>query len=349
MLILSSVISFFVIIFILTLAHELGHLIAAKAAKLKVEEFGVGFPPRLISIIRGKTRYSLNILPLGGFVKIAGQEDPTVFGGLASKGIRVRLIVLSAGALMNALVPFLLFSTANIIPHRVNMGRVIVVGVFLNSPAWEAGIQPRDAILDVDGNQVRNINDLQVYFQLNLGKNTTVIIEHANGTVENVYITPQLRFPKGQNTTGLVVDEINTTTVTRSYTFGRAISLGVQEYIETIILFKNETALWFVRSAVPVVMGPVGIAHLSGEIAREGISQLMDFAAFVSINLAFVNLIPLPASDGGRIFFVILEWFRQGKRVPPRVETLAHGIGFAMLLALVLVITYYDIVRIINA
>ena len=130
--------------------------------------------------------------------------------------------------------------------------------------------------------------------------------------------------------------------------FWKAIPLAAMEYRETFVLFKNEILSWFVRGTAPQVAGPVGIAQITGEVAKAGISPLLEFSAFLSINLAIINILPLPALDGGRIVFVFLELVRRGKRVPPKAEGLVHFVGFTMLMALILVITYQDIIRIVT-
>ena len=134
----------------------------------------------------------------------------------------------------------------------------------------------------------------------------------------------------------------------QSYPPWAAIPMGITNCADTYVLFKNEIQKWFIGAATPQIAGPVGIAQMTGEVARAGISPLMEFAAFISINLGIINLLPLPALDGGRIVFVLLEWVRRGKRVAAKTEGLVHLIGFAMLIALILVITYQDIIRIIS-
>jgi len=186
MTILISIVSFLVVIAVLILAHELGHFITAKASGVRVEEFGLGFPPRLLSVRRGETRYSLNAIPLGGFVKMAGEEDPKVPGSLASKGIGTRLLVLSAGSLMNLLLPLLLFSIAFMIPQPLEIGQVMIEEVDPDSPAARAGFEPGDTLLSVNEKPVNNIGDLHRYIQLNLGKEITILVKHSDSTTENI-------------------------------------------------------------------------------------------------------------------------------------------------------------------
>ncbi len=345
---LISIASFFVVIVVLILAHELGHFITAKASGVRVDEFGLGFPPRLLSVRRGETRYSLNAIPLGGFVKMAGEEDPKVSRSLASKGISTRLLVLSAGSLMNALLPLLLFSIAFMIPHNLVIGQVMIEEVAPNSPAARAGIKPGDMFLSINNKPVNNIGDLHRYIQLNLGKEVTVLVKHSDSTTENVQVIPRWRPPEGQGAVGIVVSASNSTITSQRYPLWKAIPLGASACIETFVLFKNGIISMIIGTAPVAVAGPVGIAQITGEVAKAGISPLLEFAAFLSLNLAIINLFPLPALDGGRIAFVLLEGVRRGRRISPKTEGLIHAIGFALLMAAFLAITYQDIIRIIS-
>ncbi|MFC2001460.1 RIP metalloprotease [Chloroflexota bacterium] len=344
---LFTIVAFVGVLVVLILAHEIGHFVTAKMSGVGVEEFGLGFPPRLFSIKRGETRYSINAMPLGGFVKMAGEEDPTVPRSLASKSTGTRILVLSAGSLMNALLPILLFSIAFMVPHNVVSGQVLVEEVSQGAPAAQAGIKPGDILLRIDESPLQNIGDLHRYLQLNLGKEVDILVEHSDSSTENVRVIPRWRPPEGQGATGIVVRTSNPTIVRQSYPFWQAIPKGIGECVKTFVLFKN-AIISMIIGAVPVLLtGPVGIAQLTGEVARAGFSPLLEFTAFFSINLAIINIFPLPALDGGRIVFVLLEWVRRGKRVPPKTEGMIHVIGFAMLIAAMVAITYQDIIRII--
>ncbi len=343
-----TIVAFLVVLAVLILAHELGHFTTAKAFGIKVDEFGLGFPPRLLSVKLGETRYSLNAVPLGGFIKMAGEVDPKEPRSLASKSVGTRILVLSAGSLMNALLPLLLFSIAFMVPHDIVIVDVVVQEVAPNSPADMAGIGSEDTILSVNEQPVRNISDLHRYIQLNLGKETTLVVSRSDSTTEEVQLIPRWKPPEGEGAIGIVVSMPNPTIVTQSEPFWRAIPMGVGELLETFVLFKNAILSMFIGTESLQVTGPVGIAQITGEAAKAGISPLLEFAAFLSINLAIINIFPLPALDGGRIVFVLLEWVRRGKRISPRTEGLIHAIGFALLMAAILAITYQDILRIIS-
>ncbi len=343
-----SIVAFFGVLVVLILAHELGHFVTAKASGVKVEEFGIGFPPRLLGIRRGETLYSINAIPLGGFTKMVGEEDPKETGSLASKGIGTRLLVLYAGSVMNLLLPLLLFSVAFMIPHDVVSGQMIIEEVAEGSPAARAGIEPGDTLLTINDKPVYNIAVLQRYVHLNLGKETTMLVSHSDSTTEEVQVIPRWRPPEGEGATGILVSMSDQTVVSQHYPFWRAIPMGVSECIETFILFKNEIMSWFIRGTSPQLTGPIGIAQITGEVAKAGLSPLLELAAFISINLGIVNLFPIPGLDGGRIVFVLIEWVRRGKRIKPEREGLVHLIGFGLLIAAMLAVTYQDIIRIIS-
>lgn len=345
---LTTIGAFVGIIVVLIIAHEFGHFIAAKSFRVRVHEFGLGFPPRVFSTRRGETVYSLNAIPLGGFTKMAGEEDPKVPGSLASKRIGTRILVLSAGSIMNIILPLLLFSIAFMLPHNLVIGKVVVEEVALNSPAARAGIEPGDTLLSFNQKPVHNTGDLQRYIQLNLGKESTIVVQHSDSTTESVQLVPRWRPPEGQGAMGITVRMIDATVVRQSEPPWRAAPLAVSACVETFVLFKNGIIGMATGTTPFEVAGPVGIAQITGEVAKAGISPLLEFAAFLSINLALINIFPLPALDGGRILFVLLEWVRRGKRVSPKTEGLVHFIGFAALISIIMVITYRDIIRIIS-
>ncbi len=345
---LITIVVFVGMLVVLILAHELGHFITAKLTGVKVEEFGLGFPPRLLSIKRGETRYSLNAIPLGGFCRMAGEEDPEVPRSLSSKSIPTRLLILSAGSFMNLLLPLLLLSIAAMIPHNRVIGEVIVGDVAPDSPAAEAGIQVGDTLISVNGKAVHNTGDLIRYFYRYLGSDISVVVRHADSTTEEVRLIPRWKPPEGQGAVGVAVSNLNPTLVRERYSFWRAIPEGASIYWEMSLLYRNGM-ISMVIGALPVELtGPVGIAQLTGEVAKGGISPTLELAAFISLNLAIINIFPIPAMDGGRIVFVLLEWVRRGKRIAPKTEGLIHTIGFLLLIGGLLAITYQDIIRLIS-
>lgn len=347
--VLLAITSFIGMLVLLVFAHEFGHFITAKLAKVKVEEFGIGFPPRLFSFKKGETTYSLNAIPLGGFTKMAGEEDATVPDGLASKSIPVRILVLTAGSLMNILLPILLISASLMIPHNVVVEEVYVQEVAPNSPAQIAGIEPGDRILSVNGRPVNNRGDVVYSIQLHLGSKVTMLIQKANGSQQKVSMVPRWKPPKGEGATGVLLTAKNTATKRQAYPFWKAVPDSFVHCGQILALFKNEIIGWFVRGTTPQLTGPIGIAGLTGQVAKAGLSPLLEFAALISINLAIINLFPFPGLDGGRLIFVFLEWVRRGKKISPKREGLIHLIGLAVLLAVIVVVSYYDISSIIRS
>ena len=339
-----------VVLSVIIIVHELGHFISAKSTGVKVEEFGLGYPPRLphLSFKWGETRYSLNAIPFGGFTRMAGEEDPSEPRSLASKSIGVRLLVLSAGSLMNVLLPLILLSASFMIPHDVVMGEVVIKEVDLGSPAAMAGIEPGDTIVSINGKPVQSIGSLNRYIHLNLGKQIDMVISRGDSLTREVQVIPRWRPPEGEGATGILVGMPDATVVSQSYPFWKAVPLGMTEFAETFVLYKNGIISMIIGSEPADVVGPVGIVQFTGELAKTGISPVLEFAALISLILAIVNMFPLPALDGGRIVFVLVEWIRRGKRISPRTEGLVHAIGFFLLIGVMVIVTYQDIVRIVS-
>ncbi len=345
---IGTILWFLLILGILVLAHELGHFVFAKLFGVRVDEFGLGYPPRIAGVKRGETTYSLNLFPLGGFTKLAGEEDPNMPGSFAGKSRFARFVILAAGAFMNAVLPVLLLSIAFMIPHNTLVGNVTVESVGPGSPAEAAGIAPGDVILEVNGRKIQNLSDLQRSIQVNLGNEITVLLKKSGGGDKTVRVVPRWKPPEGQGAIGIVLKQADYTLIRESFPFWRAIPKGLGETVEMYVLLRNGIVSTVI-GAVPVQFGgPVAIAQVTGEVAKAGLSPLLEFASLLSINLAIFNLLPVPALDGGRILFVIIEWLRRGKRVPPKVESLVHLIGFVILIALIVLVTFTDILRILR-
>ena len=346
---LTTIVAFFFVLAIVVIAHELGHFATAKACGVRVDEFGIGFPPRIIALKYGETEYSLNWVPLGGFTKMAGEEDPNIERSLASKSIGKRLLVLSAGSIMNFILPFLLLTMAFMIPHDIVTGSVSVVEVVANSPAETAGIQAGDKILEINDKSINNTADISRYIQMNLGNEMTILLERSDGSKDTVTVVPRWNPPAGDGSVGFSIRTDNAAIEKRSYNPWVAFQKGATEAFETMVLFKNGILSMFIGTSTTAdLVGPVGIAQITGQVAQAGISPLLEWTAFFSLNLAIINLLPLPALDGGRIIFVLLEWIRRGKKVAPETEGKIHFLGFALLIMLMVAITFQDIGRIIG-
>lgn len=343
---LLTLLAFVAVLAIVILSHEFGHFFTAKLSGVKVLEFGVGYPPKIFGIKRGGTLYSINWLPFGGFVKMMGEEDPKDEGSLAKKSHATRLLVLSAGSIMNALLPLFLFSIAFMLPHDAINGSVLINEVAEDSPAEEAGILAGDYVLEIDGHEINSNIDASRYIQLNLGNETEFLVKHETGVTETLTLTPRWKNPEDQGATGISIETVDYEIVKETEPFFSAIGKGITQTGETLVLFKNAILQLFAGQESFELTGPVGIAEMTGEFARAGISPLLEFTAFFSINLAIINLLPLPALDGGRIAFVLIEWVRRGKRVSPETEGKIHFVGFMLLIVIMIAVTFQDILRI---
>jgi regulator of sigma E protease len=195
---------------------------------------------------------------------------------------------------------------------------------------------------------VRNIGNLHRYLQLNLGQEVTALVQHSDSTVDEIEVIPRWRPPQGEGAIGVTIHMPNPTITRQSFPLWEAVPMGAREYAETFVLFKHAILMLFIGAAPFQIAGPVGIAQLTGEVAKAGAGPLLEFAGFLSINFAIINMFPLPALDGGRIAFVLLELVRRGKRISAKTEELVHLIGFALLIGLFLTLTYQDITRILS-
>jgi len=251
---------------------------------------------------------------------------------------------------MNLLLPIILFSLVFMIPHNVLMEQVQVQQVAPSSPAAEAEIEQGDIILAINGHKINNRGDLAYYVRLSLGSETTLLLNKAANGEQEVTLVPRWTPPEGEGALGVEVGsaEGSQQIIRQSYSPWTATMLGTQRCVETLILFRNAIRSLFIGDTPLQVGGPVFIYQMTTEVARLGLLPLIMFTAFISLNLGIINLLPLPALDGGRIVFLLIELARRGKRVSPRVEHLVNAVGFALLILLMCIITYFDITRIIG-
>jgi len=348
-LILHTILPFLGILVVLIVAHEFGHYITAKLTGVKVLEAGLGYPPRIWGFTWRDTIYSINWLPLGGFVRLLGEEDPSDPNSLAAKPRWIRLLVLLSGSGMNFILPILLFAISFMIPHDVNVGLTQIAQVVPGTPAEEAGLQNGDVIFKINGEEVRNTREVSLAIRLNLGETIDFTVKHPDGVIETIPVHARWAPPQGQGPTGIQIASLYPFTEKESFPPWQAIPKGWTATLDALILARNEVISWFKGSSGPDVAGPVGIAQATGEVVKEsGWQVLLDFAALLSINLAIINILPLPMLDGGRIAFVLLEVVRRGRRIAPEKEALVHLIGLALIITLAVVVTYFDVIRIIR-
>lgn len=344
----TTVLIFVVMLVALVVAHELGHFFTAKLFGVYVEEFGVGFPPKLWGKRLGETEYTINALPIGGFVRLRGEEDPTDPRSLAATPRWQRFIILVSGAVVNLLLPIFLFAIAFMWPHEESIGRAVVAGVIPGSPAAEAGLQQGDVIYSIGGRDAKNVAEAGRYIRLNLGNDTEMVVKRGE-VFETVSVTPRWSPPAGEGPTGITISSQYPFTESVSLPPWEAIPQGARATLDSLILARNEVISWFRGSSGPQFAGPVAIAQTTGEVREEGgAPPLFELAALLSINLGVLNLLPLPMLDGGRVLFLLIEVARGGKRIAPEKEALVHMVGFALFMALAVVVTFADISRIVS-
>jgi regulator of sigma E protease len=362
---LNTLLPFFGMLVALIVIHELGHYITAKMFGVKVLEAGLGYPPRAFGFTWRGTLYSVNWLPLGGFVRLLGEEDPTDPQSLAAQKAWKRIVVLASGSVMNILLPILLFTAVFMLPREVSRGPVVIDLVEEGSPAAAAGIQPGDVLLAIDGEDVKNSTEAGRLIRLNMGDEMTFKVQRNpfGGGTEVVDVDVQARWapPEGQGPTGIQIHNKvggsavcqgpsppDQCTETEQYGLLTAVGKGWTSTWESLVLARNQVIAMFKGGTGPDVAGPVGIAQATGEVVEEaGWEPLLEFAALLSINLAIINMLPLPMLDGGRIAFVLLEVARRGKRVAPEKEAIVHLVGLALIITMAVVVTYFDVARII--
>jgi regulator of sigma E protease len=348
-LITYTILPFVGVLVLLIIVHEFGHYITAKLTGVKVLEAGLGYPPRIWGFVWRGTIYSINWLPLGGFCRLLGEEDPSDPSSLAAKPRWVRLLVLAAGSGMNFILPIALFAIFFMIPHTVNVGLTQITSVVPGAPAQEAGLQSGDVIFQINGKDVRNISEVSLAIRLNLGKTIDFTVKHTDGVIETIPVQARWSPPSNQGPTGIQIASLYPFTERESFPPWEAIPKGWTSTMNSLTLARNEVISWTKGSSGPDVAGPVGIAQATGEVVREsGFDVLLEFAALLSINLAIINILPLPMLDGGRIVFVLLEIVRGGKRIAPEKEALVHLVGLALIITFAVVVTYFDITRIIS-
>ena len=561
MVLLDTILPFIGVLLGLVVLHELGHFVAAKLAGVRVEEFGIGLPPRIGKGWQfGETLYSFNWLPIGGFVRLTGEEasgllitdvekgsrmaehfvagdrilqvngkrvispdqfldrifrtnaepkliftydhtesdgrktswtltttrtenpdddrppprnlrttpeqraeftnergEAEIFGlsvgidprSLGAKSKLTRILILAAGALVNAILPLILFAVGALIPDNVSAGPAMVTSTIEHAPAHQAGIRAGDRIIAIDGEPIQNAQDLSRAIQLNLGETLLFTVErppeqsltasrasrepehfdvhvHArlapeplahtvqpgdsvhdiadelgvspasviaawgietekfkegielelpggvtyvtqkDDTMLSIAIEEQVRMasiyaamgidpvhpPPGieievpQGATGISIANASLLVARDSPSLGESIAAGWTQTRDTFVLVRNRIRSWIAGGEPIELSGPVGIARVTGEVVdRAGWSRLIELAALISLNLAIINILPLPMLDGGRIMFVLIEIARRGKKISPEREGLVHMAGFAALLIFIVVISYFDIIK----
>lgn len=354
---IGTILIFIAVLFVIVIAHEAGHFFVARFHRIHVEEFGFGFPPKIFGKMKGKTLFSINALPLGGFVKLKGEQgdhkkDADSF---SHAPIWRRATVLAAGVTMNVLLAIFLYSIAfsfgfptaidsNLSPHaQVRDVRLQIVGVEQGTPAEKSGLKSNDIIRSINSTTVATSQELQHITKSNEGKTVSLMIERSHKTLQ-VFVTPtKLSGSNNQIGVGIFTSRVGTV----SYSMPYAVWMGIVETVKVLWLIIS--SLWNLlvtlithQTVSGDVVGPVGIAVITGKVLNLGFTYLLQLVAIISLNLAIINIIPIPALDGGRIFFLCIEKLR-GRPINQRVEALLHNVGFVALLLLIMIITVRDL------
>ena len=321
---------------ILIIIHELGHFTLAKLNGIYVEEFAIGMGPKLFGFKGKETEYNLRILPFGGFVRMLGEEGGAIKDNRAlnAKKPLQKISVIAAGATMNYILALVIFAA---IALNFGFAKPVISKVALNSPASEAGLLDGDKLLKVDNSTINTTNDLRLGIVLSKGEAITLEIER-NGEKLIKEVIP-------------VVDETGNTIIGITYesienpTFGEGISQGFKETLTMISqTFKSLKMMVSGEANFKTdVGGPVTIVKMSSQAAKAGIWTLMNFTAFMSIQLAVFNLLPFPALDGGLILIQALEMITR-KKIPEKFIGVVNSVGFALLMMLMVVVTLKDII-----
>lgn len=354
---LVTILVFMVLILLLVLVHELGHFAAAKLAGCRVEEFAFGFPPRLFSVVKGGTRYVFNLLPIGGYVKIQGEdmeeENPSP-DSFAGKSIPWRVIILAAGVFMNMVLAVVLLSIqagagVPVLVTEENQSRVTgmrthIVEVVAGSPAETAGILALDTVEAINLIEKPTID--QLVHEVDGARGAEVTLKLSRGhEIREIKVVPRENPPAEEGAMGVGLEE----TGLLKATWWKAPGEGLKRTWQMTGLIATEFAKIIGRLASgggggAELGGPIAIAVYTDVAAKLGFSYVLEWGALISINLALINILPFPALDGGRILFVLIEAIF-GRKVPGKWEYWAHTGGFVLLIALVLLVTYHDVMR----
>ena len=370
-----SLVSFVIVFSLMVFAHELGHFIVAKRAGVRVREFGFGFPfapdkppaerPLTWKIAedKGGTVYTVNLIPFGGFVNL-GENDPDDPRSLASFPKRVRLTTLLAGPGMNLLLALIVFIVAALVGYPEFLFGVGIVDVQAGSPAEEAGLQVQDIVLRVgdlpfdqitsDGQRAGDLVERMVeYVGPRAGQEIVVVVQRGLGEdaqVLEVTVVPQAN-ESGEGKMGVGIQPIPVRLNRVSPPLLEAIRYGLREISYTVqmtVMIPIKVLQGLVPAGAARTVGPMGIARMTGDAVQQSLSvdwayPILHLVGVLNVAIAITNLLPIPAFDGGRILFILVEAVR-GKPISPEKEGLVHGIGLMILLLLMVVITIQDIV-----
>src|SRR3989344_1233751 len=365
-----TVIIFLLILSILILIHEFGHFIVAKIAGVKVEVFALGFPTSLISKKIGETRYSINALPIGGYVRLFGEDIPTETENHRSffaQSLPVKLAVALAGAFMNVVLGIIAFTVlyANIGIPTSETNYPVILAVNPDSPAHKANLKALDRIIKIGDREVKTDKEVKDAVVFYAGKQipfrvdrtpltllSNLFVQKSAREVVSVWATPRANPEAGQGPLGIAIDTIPVTQTT-FYPFlemvvkasGRGVSDSIEFTRQILFGLGNMVKNLVVQKQVPEdVSGPVGIYQIVNVVAKTGWLPLLSLLGLLSLNLAVINALPFPGLDGARALFVIIHG-ATGRKIAPAVERNIHYAGIVLLILLVLLISIRDVAR----
>jgi regulator of sigma E protease len=366
---MGSLLIFILILVALIIAHEFGHFVVAKAFGIRVDEFGIFFPPKLLSWKRGETTYTLNALPFGGFVRIFGEstdeEDPAVTSdprSFVKKSRWIQAAVLLAGIFFNLVFAWLLLSAGymlgmqSFVEHKgvgvVRDAKTTIVDVVPNSPAQKVGLEPNDTILSLQTGTAKlapGSNSSQTKDFIAAHQNESIIINvDRAGKQMNFLAVPVDGLTPGHKAIGVEMDDLGILKLSPPLALVQGAIFAEEMTVETV---KGLGGLvWsLVRGHADLqgVAGPIGIATIGSNAVKQGIEATILLTALISINLAIFNLLPVPGLDGGRLLFVIIEGIR-GKPISQSLVLKFTLAGFGLLILLTLLTSYHDIVRLVH-
>ena len=338
-----SIILALIIFSLIILIHELGHFLLAKRGGVTVEEFSLGMGPRLISTVKGGTRYSLKLLPFGGSCMMLGEDEATTEeGSFASKSVWTRISVIAAGPIFNFILAFVL---SVIIIGSIGVDKPVILAVSEGFPAAEAGIQKGDTILKMNGTKIRLSREVTNYVTFHQGEDVTFVYEH-EGEERTVTLSPE------QNEGGRYIFGLSTVSSYRekvgAWETLKYSAYEVKYWIQTTI--SSLKMLFTGQVGINDMSGPVGVVTIIGDTYKESAADggfyiwlnMLNISILLTANLGVMNLLPLPALDGGRLVFLIIEAIRR-KRIDPEKEGMVHFVGLMLLMALMIVVMFNDI------
>lgn len=338
---LPSLLIFVAGLSVLVLVHEVGHFLVARRFGIKVEEFGLGFPPRLWAKKKGDTVYSLNAIPVGGFVKLYGEDESVKKDkehAYYHKGKIPRAVVVVAGVLMNYILALIVFS----IVAWYTTGYVKLNEIQADTPAERAGLKAGDKVLKVNDKEVYYVDQFYGLIKAKQGQEVSLSIKR-DGKTEDVKVTPRKDPPEGQGFLGVGLGQ-------EPYPLDKRPLMSVKHGFGQTLFWIGMTFQGVKIIAGDIgegrapegVSGPVGILRVTDAVVKYGVIPLLSLMGIISVNLAVLNLLPIPALDGGRLLFIAVETFF-GRKVLPTFEKYAHTVGFVLLIALILLTTFKDL------